>query len=127
MVTQWGYGAIRTRWWFDPSEGCTRDRQGGSSWGDCAEWGYKYVDGHESVDFADHELALGVAGEALDAEVKPALGVNTVTGANPVFHTAQPILGGGKRTWNSDICLTSCMLPDSKEQSMTMYLSREPR
>ena len=81
-------------------------------------WLLWYVDGEEGLESADCELALGVAGEAVDAEIEPAFRVGSVSCAYSVIDAAESILYGWMGTLNSESCLTSCMLPLSKAQSM---------
>ena len=79
-----------------------------------------YIDCHECVDFAHYELPLCIFGKTLDTEVEPALGIDTMIRPDSILDAAETILYVRASTWNSDICLTSCMFPASKLQLRMM-------
>ena len=50
----------------------------------------------------------------MHSEIEPTFGVDSMAGFDAIVDAAEPVLGDQVGTLNSDICLTSWMLPASK-------------
>lgn len=80
-----------------------------------------YVEnGRKGLDFSNEEASFGVAGEATDSEIEPRFGVDRLASECAVFAALEPELDVGMRTWKSDICFTTRILPESKHELMVM-------
>lgn len=74
--------------------------------------GYVYC--HQGLNSAHCKLSFGVFGETVHSEIEPTFGVDSMVSFDTIVDAAEPVLGDQVGTLNSDICLTSWMLPASK-------------
>lgn len=80
-----------------------------------------YVEnGRKGLHFSNEEASLGVPGEATGSEVEPRFGVDWLAGEGAVLAALESELDVGMRTWKSDSCLTTRMLPESKQELIVM-------
>lgn len=70
--------------------------------------------------FSNEEASFGVPGEATDSEVEPGFRVDWLAREGTVLAALEPELDVGMRTWKSDNCLTTRMLPESKLELIVM-------